>query len=287
MPSAAGLFHRAILQSGAAHHTFTPATARLITAATAERLGIPATREAFSEVPLPALLAMQQQLRAEISGDPDPAKWGEAARNVMPFEPVVDGVVLPEDPRSGGADVDILVGSNSEEFNLYVVPTRVLDLVPEAIVQRAAVLYGLEPDEVSATYGPGMPGEILSRMTTDWFYRIPAIRLAESGRRTAYVYEFAVQSPAFEGRLGACHAAELPFVFDRLGIGALGGLLGPTPPQHVADAMHAAWVAFATTGDPGWPAYDRGTRTSMCFGDVVAAVDDPRSGERVLWEGRR
>lgn len=287
MPSAAGLFHRAILQSGAAYHTFTPATARLITAAAAERLGIPATREAFAEVPMPTLLAMAQQLRAEISGDPDPAKWGEAALNVMPFEPVVDGVVLPEDPRDGGADVDVLVGSNSEEFNLYLVPTAVLDLIPEAAVQRAAARYGLDPEEVSATYGPGKPGEILSRLTTDWFWRIPAIRLAESCRKTAYVYEFAVQPPAFEGRLGACHAAELPFVFDHLGDGVLGDLVGPTPPQHVADAMHAAWVAFATTGNPGWPAYDRATRTSMRFGDVVAAVDDPRSGERLLWEGRR
>jgi para-nitrobenzyl esterase len=287
MPSAAGLFHRAILQSGAAYHTFTPATARLITQAAAERLGIPATREAFSKVPMPTLLAMQQQLRAEISGTPDPAAWGEAALNVMPFEPVVDGTVLPEDPRGGGAEVDILVGSNSEEFNLYVVPTGLLDLIPEAAVHRAAARYGLDPAEVSAAYGPGIPGEILARMTTDWFYRIPAVRLAEACRRTAYVYEFAVRSPAYEGRLGACHAAELPFVFDRLADGALAGLLGPTPPQHVADAMHAAWVAFATTGDPGWPAYDRAARTTMRFGDVVAAVDDPRSGERLLWEGRR
>jgi para-nitrobenzyl esterase len=291
MPAAAGLFHRAILQSGAAHHAITPATARLMTGAAAERLGVAPTREAFGDIPMDRLLAVQQQLRAEVSADPDPAKWGEVALYMMPFEPVIDGTVLPADPRAATVDVELLVGSNSEEFNLYIVPTGLIDLIPESAVHFAATCYGLDPDDVSAAYGPGKPGDILSRVTTDWFWRIPAIRLAESATKTAYMYEFAVPSPEFHGRLGACHAAELPFVFDNLAGTELRGLLGPTPPQQVADAMHAAWIAFATTGDPGWRAYDRQTRTTMRFGAADEAalevVDDPRSQERRLWDGKR
>ena len=69
---------------------------------------------------------------------------------------------------------------------------------------------------------------------------------------TAYVYQFAWRSPQFDGRLGACHALEIPFVFDTLGKGTE-LLWGPDPPQPLADAMHAAWVAFASNADPGWP----------------------------------
>ena len=65
----------------------------------------------------------------------------------------------------------------------------------------------------------------------------------------------------------------------------LGPLLGPEPPQALASDMHAAWVAFATTGDPGWPAYDLTGRTTMRFDTPSAVVDDPRAAERAIWAG--
>lgn len=130
------------------------------------------------------------------------------------------------------------------------------------------------------------------RLITDWFYRIPALRLAEAYARrragSAFVYEFAWRPPAaFEGRLGACHALELPFVFDTLDDEGLSGLLGADPPQQVADAVHGAWVAFATGGAPGWPAYEEQRRISMRF-DLASAVEhDPRPAERELWARAR
>ena len=63
-----------------------------------------------------------------------------------------------------------------------------------------------------------------------------------------HLYEFAYQSPVADIRAG--HAVELPFVFDHLDLAH--SLVGPDPDQSVADAMHAAWVRFAKTGDPGW-----------------------------------
>ena len=80
----------------------------------------------------------------------------------------------------------------------------------------------LERGQVSyrAARKDATPGELLAAIATDWFYRIPAIRMAEAHAQqdagATYIYEFAWQSPTFDGRIGACHAMELPFVFDNL-----------------------------------------------------------------------
>ncbi|MEE1754959.1 carboxylesterase/lipase family protein [Streptomyces sp. SP18CS02] len=284
---ARGLFRRAILQSGAAHHFLTPGSARRITARLAALLGVEPTADAFAGVPLDRLLAAQSDLRGEVVARPDPALWGEAALNAMPFEPVTAGSAPPGPDRG----VDLLIGSNREEYRLFLVPTGRLHRLKPARLRAAAEAYGLDPDKALPVYEearPGAaPGEIFDALTTDWFYRIPAIRLAESvpGSR---MYEFARRSDAFEGRLGACHAGELAYVFDRLDDPWYAPMIGGGAPQAVADAMHGAWVAFATTGDPGWPAYAPDTRTTMIFDDVgPGPVDDPRRAERELWEGVR
>ena len=100
------------------------------------------------------------------------------------------------------------------------------------------------------------------------------------------MYEFAWRSPQFGGRLGACHGADIAFVFDTLGHGSE-PLAGGRPPQQLADTMHAAWVALRRDGDPGWPKYDLARRATMRFDATSEVVDDPRSKERLLWEGVR
>ncbi|MEU4850147.1 carboxylesterase family protein [Streptomyces gilvosporeus] len=89
------------------------------------------------------------------------------------------------------------------------------------------------------------------------------------GSRT-FAYTFGRRSAAFDGRLGACHCMEPPFVFDRTDLPALHGeraLLGPDLPDRaiagLAARTHAAWVAFATNGDPGWQPYDTDAQATM------------------------
>jgi carboxylesterase type B len=155
-------------------------------------------------------------------------------------------------------------------------------------------MYGLPVEATLAAYRaarPGArPGDLLAAVQTDWWWRVPAIRLADAhataGAAATYMYEFAWRSPQFDGRLGACHALEIAFVFDTLGKGTE-PLLGTDPPQALADAMHAAWVAFAADGRPGWPAYDLDRRATLRFDVTPAVVDDPRAAERALWEGVR
>jgi para-nitrobenzyl esterase len=88
------------------------------------------------------------------------------------------------------------------------------------------------------------------------------------------------------GRLGAAHAVEIPFVFDTLGLGTE-PLLGPAPPQSLANAMHAAWVNFAATGECGWPKYGTAHWPTMHFDTTSAVVNDPLAAKLALWEGAR
>ena len=189
MPSAQGLFAQAVLQSGAGHHALSAATATRIGGYLAERLGRPAEREALAGVPLPELIAAQQAVAREAATQPDPARWGEVTTNLMAFEPVVDGEVLPDLPirriAAGSArDVAVLVGANREEQRLFLVPNGLIDLVDDQLLQLAVAAYGAPVGKTLEAYTAGRPGatpgELLADVATDWFYRIPAVRLAEA-----------------------------------------------------------------------------------------------------------
>jgi para-nitrobenzyl esterase len=311
MPRAAGLFRRAIAQSGAAHQVQSVATARRIGHYFANKLGVQATREAMAAVPVERLLAAQAELKGELLAHPDPERWGdEVVTSTLPWQPVVDGDVIPAPPidriaAGAGAHVDVMVGTNTEDWRVFVVASAAIDRITQQILTgpvavhgyQALAAYGLPVATALAAYRaayPGAsPGDLLAAVQTDWWCRIPAIRLADAHATSpaaTFMYEFAWRSPAFDGRLGACHALEIPFVFDTLDKGAdqmVGPLLGPAPPQRLADTMHGAWVRFATGGDAGWPKYDLNSRATMRFGTISMVVDDPRSAERTLWEGVR
>jgi len=242
------------------------------------------------------------QLDADLAAHPNPERWGEVAATLLPWEPVIDGEILPARPidriaSGSGAGVDVMVGTNTDEHRLFLVPGCAIDRVTAEALAGAVVAYELPVEATLAAYREAHPnasaGDLLAAIQTDWYWRIPAIRLADAHAKitaentsATCMYEFAWRSPQFNGRLGACHALEIAFVFDTLGNGTE-PLLGPDPPQRLADTMHAAWVAFATSGDPGWPKYDLQRRATMRFGTTSKVVDDPRSTERTVWEGLR
>lgn len=306
MPRADGLFRRAIPQSGAAHHVSSAENASRIGRYLAEKLGVPPTREAIARVPVERLLRAQAELKADLLAHPDPDRWGqEIVSSMMPWQPVVDGEVVPGPPieriaAGAGAQVDVLVGTNTDDWRLFLVITGAIAQITEEVLTgpvgvygyQALAAYGLPTERALAAYRARYPdsgpGDLLAAVQTDWWVRIPAIRLAEAHAKAAsgtYMYEFAWPAPG----LGAVHALEIPFVFDTLDPAAplFGPLLGTDPPQQIADTMHAAWVSFATSGDPGWPRYDLSRRATMRFDTSSQVVDDPRAWERALWEGVR
>lgn len=298
-PSARGLFRRAILQSGAAHHTISRTTSAIVRQRLADTLDVRPALASMASIPLRQFIDAQAQLALELAIKPNPASFGEVAVNGMLFEPVVDGDVLPRRPNdamAAGASrgLDVMIGTTSEEWRFFSVPTRAIDLVTDEQLSAWLTHRGLSSDAI-AVYRTSRPdaslGDILSALVTDFTFRIPAVRLAEAHARnggTPYIYEFSWRSPMFDGRLGACHALEIPFVFDNLDSGGLAAMTGDHPPQVLADAMHRSWVAFARDGNPGWQPYAEDHRAVMTFdGNGRSLAIDPASAERQLWDGIR
>ncbi|MFF8814826.1 carboxylesterase/lipase family protein [Streptomyces pactum] len=294
------LFRRVIAQSGAGHHTHPADVARRLTERLAALAGTRPTLEGLAATPPERLITANTALAQELAGSHDRDRWGEAAGGTLTLLPVVDGTTLtarPADALAAGhaTGTDLLLGTNSDEFRFFLVPVGREHRVTEAAVRALLASYGLAPDPALAAYRAARPGatpaDLLSAVVTDHAYRIPALRLAEAraahGADT-YLYEFAWPSPAFDGRLGACHTLEIPFVFGTLGT----ALTGPDAPAGLSDRMRGAWTAFARDGRPGtaggqlpaWPPY--GTeRAVLRLGDGPATVRrDPARAERLLWQ---
>ncbi|HZC62053.1 MAG TPA: carboxylesterase family protein [Streptosporangiaceae bacterium] len=299
MPRAEGLFAQAITQSGAAAHTLTQDAARMVGGYLADALGVPADRDQMKAVPLEKFVRAASDLVVEVQTVPDPARWGQLALSVLPFAPAVDGPVLPEAPITAiaagqGRGVRLLAGSNRDEARLFLVAPAAIDLIDDPALGTAAGAYGLSSGDL-AVYRANRPGasagDILAAVVTDWFFRIPAIRVAEaraaSGAGGTWLYRFDHPEPAANHRLGACHGAEVPFVFDTISRDEVHPLIGDTPAQAVADQAHRVWVNFVTSGDPGWPAYDTASRTTGLLAETLHIADDPAADERVRWDGIR
>src|SRR6516225_531897 len=287
MPQAEGLFTQAIAQSGAAAHTLTHDQAQMVSGYLTSTLGVPADREAIKAVPLDKLVRAASDLVVEVQTAPDPAKWGSLALSLLPFAPAVDGEVVPQEPLAAiaagqGKDVRLLIGSNRDEARLFFVAPASIDLLDDATLEAAASAYGLSADSLTL-YRAGRPGasagDILAAVITDWFFAIPAIRVAEARTGAAnaptWMYRFDHPAPEDNHRFGASHAAEVPFVFNTISQQDLHPLIGDTPSQAVADQTHKAWVDFITHGNPGWPAYDTASRTTGLLSDRINATADP------------
>jgi para-nitrobenzyl esterase len=190
-----------------------------------------------------------------------------------------------------GAGVDLLVGTNIEEGNLYPAPFGNLSTSTAADVDAAAARSHPRPARLVETYQRARPrasaGELRSAMG-DALFGAGTRRLADAHADNAsaatYRYSFTWRSSALGGRLGATHAVELPFVFDVTGLPSLHGpdaILGPDEPP--ADLAARMWTAFATTGDPGWDRYDTARLATMHIGDQWTVVDDPHGEELRAW----
>jgi para-nitrobenzyl esterase len=248
-PQARGLFERAIVQSGNTEMVHSLPVTRAFAGRVAERLGVPATADGFRSRSVEDCLAVQATLVGPAIGDMREPDGRDPGFGLGAFAPVVGDDVLPEPPMTALADVPVLVGWNSEEFRLYTMPLGTIDALTEE--QAAGALAAVHPDGPALlAAATGTPGERYSAVLTELVFAGPQRRLADALPGPAHVYEFAWRSPAFDGRLGACHGLELPFVFGTLA--AATGLTGEDAPAALSAELTAAWVAFARTGDPGW-----------------------------------
>lgn len=274
-PLAKGLFARAIVQSGHGAMTRDIGVAQRLVARLASLLRITPDRAGYESVTPgePLLDAVETVSLPTTRLDLRGADGREPVFGISRFIPVHGDDVLPIEPlaalrQGAGADVQLLIGSNAEEMNLYLIPSGVRDKLNTGIGRLLAwfVLRKSQPQawRVLRAYGMGRgkpAGQALTDAMTDLVFRWPARRFAEEHRGRTHVYEFEWRSPRYDGNLGASHGMELPFVFDSLAC-ATGeeGLCGTAPPQELATRIHALWVQFARDGSLPWAPFDRETR---------------------------
>jgi para-nitrobenzyl esterase len=286
MPAARGLFHRAILQSGASGLS-PPSRDDASRVARAVLADLGAAVDDLAALPIERVLASQERISQTLG--------------VGAFAPYVDGATVPRLPiesiRGGSADgIPLLLGSNRDEWTLFEVFLGEVTVEP----YKAPLRDRLGPliDRLLEQYREAHADRSLARAWVDIIgelvFRIPVIRLAEAqvSRGTpVYAYRFDWRSPAFGGRLGATHALELPFVWNRLDLPMAQILLGDglATAQSLATAMHRTWVQFIKTGDPNggglpaWPRYDLERRPTMLIDRESRVADDPAGVARAMW----
>jgi len=293
-----GLVRRAIVQSGGGSHVLAPEQAAVTTRALAADLGV--APSALVDVPDEGLVAAVGRLGQD---PPDLAVAGlrDPLMGLAPLGPVIDGELLdgqPVDAFAAGAaaDVDLLVGSNADEMTLYSVVLGTALGLPgpdEDALHAAVARLHDDPDRVIAAYrsaGRGStPPEVHDAVRTDWMFGVPTRRFADAHTGRTWRYAFTWRSPGWDGRLGATHAIELPFVFDVVGRVDTGAFVVPDTEEtrDLASRMCRAWVDFARDGDPGWPGYTAEAPTTRVFDVTDDLTDTPDGPEQEVWKGVR
>ena len=291
LPEATGLFHKAILQSGSASHVRNTEAAAALTSELLQILGEPdITIEKLQQIEIGRLLEAHDKLAAA------------HLRDGLVSVPVVDGDVLHRAPleavRDGeAAEVQILIGTNLDEWQLFALADEAASSMDEASLRREVGALHDDVDRVLATYrarlGEVSPGRLWSAVATDTIFRSPAIALAEAQHHaggSVWMYLFTWASP--HDVLGSCHALEMPFVFNTLDQPTAISMVGEHAPQELATTMHATWAAFARFGDPArgplgeWPQYESQRRVTMVINEISELEEDPLSDERRLWHSR-
>ncbi|MDQ1203681.1 carboxylesterase/lipase family protein [Microbacterium sp. SORGH_AS_0862] len=216
----------------------------------ARKLGTPATAEALRTISPERLVAARDELTASST----------LLKAAPGFNATIDPTTLPENPRRAlvDADLPVIIGTNTDEYRLWY-PAAALAKLSRRTYALLALAKRLPRGvwrEYRAAFRDASPGEIIGQVLTDLAVRQPAIEVARARSAPTFVYEFAWPSPVRD--LRAAHALEIGFVFDALGDSGAITMAGTGAPQELATRMHADWIRFAETGDPGWPAFRDG-----------------------------
>lgn len=303
-PLAAGLFHKAIPQSGAAHNALAPAQATETTDAFLDAIGARLNPAALRALPVEQVLEAQQRTQVAMAQ--------RIKGLAMPFQPVVDGHLLPkpaiEAIREGSAaSVPTLVGTTAHEWKLFTAMapgggsdideasarrriSRLLD--GEDAEERANAILGVYRSAAESRSEPADALSLFEAAMTDYGFRVPADRLAEAQaarQPLTFAYRFDYPSPALEGRLGACHAVEIPFVFGTTRVSKAFSGEGQEV-DALGETVMDAWLAFARTGSPNreacpWLPYEAVARRTMLLDRVCTMKEAPREAERRTWDG--
>ncbi len=297
MPSAAGLFQRASVQSGGGGNPPSAEQSRELSRKIMTELGLASNDLAsLQKMEWSKLNAAANAAAAKING-PAPRTLGMGApagsTPRVGMGPTLDGRVVtvrsfyeaaPEISKS----VPMLIGSVSEEGNrMSSQPTEaewhatLAGTVGEAKASALiAAMKKAHPEKSIRTLSYGVSGLLVRNNVT----RMAKMKYDQKGA-PVYAYYFTWQSPMLEDA-GAWHTAELAFCFDNTKRCEQG--TGNTPEaRELAKKTATAWANFARTGNPSqpgltWTPTDANRCPTMVFDNRCRMVDDPEGEVRKI-----
>ena len=299
MPSAVGLFHRAIIQSGSMLRQATPDRSGRLAAAVLEELGLSrSTLQKIHDVPYPQLVkasaaALRKLQQANPASPPAPAAIG--------WGPTVDGAVLPNhafDPVAPAQSVKVplMVGTVLNEMTTALNNPALEQMTNDELLKRVSEQYGARTGAIVKVFRDAHPAarpfDLLSRINASRNRQnavTQAERKAAQGGAPAYVYWFTWQTPVLDGRPRAFHCAEIAFAFYNTDVAAsMTG--GGEDARALAAKVSDAWINFARSGDPNhaglpkWAAFRPEQGACMIFDNRCEVKNDPDRAERQALE---
>ncbi|MBX7166932.1 MAG: carboxylesterase family protein [Pirellulales bacterium] len=281
-PLAAGLFQRAIAESGPSL-TMAGLKQKRYGHLPAEEAGLLAAKTLGVENSGDALQALRALPVDEIISKTSSMEGsGEFSirGNVLSIAPVVDGYVLPDDPMklyaAGKVNaVPLIVGANKDEATLFTMFAPLPKSI-EAMGKIVDTEFGPLAGKIKELYPAAKQAEIrraVVDLAGDVIFLAPARYVARSVAKagaSVFTYNFAHRPPAPTGPMfGAHHGAEIPYALDNIEI-ATGARESDIK---VRDLMTGYWVQFAKTGNPnfeGAPAWPTVTASE----DPVLIISD-------------
>ena len=295
VPSAHGLFRRAIVESASPESIWAPKTATEVTLRYLKMLGVsPDSLQQLKTMNTDTFVSTMYALIGQFM---------KSSTTIKVLAPTIDGDFLPEDPisaiRAGkNAGVDLMIGTNKDESTLLAL--KRIGITPRNADELKPYLDNIEPSarkKIIATYKHFPRRSGVMDMTTDGIFAMPSIKISELQAKYAstYMYRFDWSSPVLRMiGLRACHGLELPFVFGTTdnGPGRYFTAMSNRKIVHrISQKMQLSWINFARYGNPdpsgqtAWGKYDITQRSTMIFDRDVHPSLDPKSEQRVAWTG--
>ena len=219
MPSAKGLFHRAIIESGATIELVAPEQAARVARELLQELELePRQWRELQTVPLATLMSAYFATVRRMNVD----------QMTMGFSPTVDGTAVAQHPfhphaAAVSADVPLIIGSTRTELTSSA-DAAAFTLDEAGMRARVGELLGDSASRVIEVYARANPGaspsDLYFLIASDERYGAPVMKIAERraalGRGPVYLYYFRWETPLEGGRYEAPHTVEIPFVFHNL-----------------------------------------------------------------------
>jgi para-nitrobenzyl esterase len=288
MPSAKGLFHRAVIESGATLQLVEREQSTRVASELLTTLGLAKARvRDLQELPVDRIMSAYFAVVRRMNVD----------QMTQGFSPVVDGRLVPSHPFHPTAsavspDVPLMLGSTRTELTSSAAEAD-FRLSEDAMRSRIRALIGEHAEPAIEVYRKANPGatpsDLYFLIASDHRYSGPVMKIAERraalGRGPVYLYYFRWETPVEGGRLKSPHTIEIPFAFDNVKTAAtLTG--GGAAAVALAGKVSDAWIAFARTGNPNtaelprWPAFNPADRPTMVFDNQSTVEHDPIAEQR-------